>query len=49
MWEDDTNKNGGRWILLLDKASRTYIDKMWHDLVSTIDCTIIISSMHYKA
>ncbi|EDW40674.1 eukaryotic translation initiation factor 4E1 [Drosophila sechellia] len=33
MWEDDTNKNGGRWILLLDKASRTYIDKMWHDLL----------------
>ncbi|XP_039486551.1 eukaryotic translation initiation factor 4E1 [Drosophila santomea] len=33
MWEDDANKEGGRWIMLLDKASRTYIDKMWHDLI----------------
>jgi len=33
MWEDDANKEGGRWIMLLDKASKGFIDKLWHDLV----------------
>ncbi|XP_017011827.2 eukaryotic translation initiation factor 4E1 [Drosophila takahashii] len=33
MWEDDVNKEGGRWIMLLDKASRGFIDKIWHDLL----------------
>jgi len=33
MWEDDVNKEGGRWIMLLDKASKGFIDKLWHDLV----------------
>ncbi|EDV39043.1 uncharacterized protein Dana_GF25106 [Drosophila ananassae] len=37
MWEDDFNKEGGRWIMLLDKVSKTFIDKMWHDLLL---CTI---------
>ncbi|XP_016933630.2 eukaryotic translation initiation factor 4E1 [Drosophila suzukii] len=33
MWEDDANKEGGRWIMLLDKASKGFIDKLWHDLL----------------
>ncbi|KAH8378691.1 hypothetical protein KR009_000757, partial [Drosophila setifemur] len=37
MWEDDVNKQGGRWIIFLDKVSKPFIDKMWHDLLL---CTI---------
>ncbi|XP_017073947.1 eukaryotic translation initiation factor 4E1 isoform X2 [Drosophila eugracilis] len=33
MWEDDNNKEGGRWIMLLDKASKDFIDQVWHDLL----------------
>ncbi|XP_030372823.1 eukaryotic translation initiation factor 4E1 [Scaptodrosophila lebanonensis] len=33
MWEDEANKEGGRWIMILDKASKSFIDKMWHDLL----------------
>ncbi|KAH8242231.1 hypothetical protein KR026_010404, partial [Drosophila bipectinata] len=37
MWEDDVNKEGGRWMMLLDKVSKTFMDKIWHDLLL---CTI---------
>ncbi|XP_068149052.1 eukaryotic translation initiation factor 4E1 [Drosophila tropicalis] len=36
MWEDEANKNGGRWIMLLEKASKCFINKMWHDLLLCI-------------
>ncbi|KAH8305016.1 hypothetical protein KR059_001965, partial [Drosophila kikkawai] len=36
MWEDDYNKEGGRWIMLLDKASKAFSDKLWHDLLLCI-------------
>ncbi|KAH8293783.1 hypothetical protein KR054_004411, partial [Drosophila jambulina] len=36
MWEDDFNKEGGRWIMLLDKASKAFSDKLWHDLLLCI-------------
>lgn len=35
MWEDDINKNGGRWVMFLDKDSKQFVDKLWHDLVSS--------------
>lgn len=34
MWEDDVNKDGGRWVMFLDKDSKELVDKLWHDLVS---------------
>ncbi|KAH8406869.1 hypothetical protein KR222_009642, partial [Zaprionus bogoriensis] len=37
MWEDDINKNGGRWVMFLDKDSKEFVDKLWHDLLL---CTI---------
>ncbi|KAH8314635.1 hypothetical protein KR074_004894, partial [Drosophila pseudoananassae] len=36
MWEDDVNKEGGRWMMLLDKVSKTFMDKIWHDLVGNL-------------
>ncbi|BFF98917.1 eukaryotic translation initiation factor 4E1 [Drosophila madeirensis] len=33
MWEDDVNKNGGRWIIMLDKSMKAISDKLWHDLI----------------
>lgn len=35
MWEDDINKNGGRWVMFLDKDSKEFVNKLWHDLVSS--------------
>ncbi|EDW68752.1 eukaryotic translation initiation factor 4E1 [Drosophila virilis] len=37
MWEDDVNKDGGRWVMFLDKDSKELVDKLWHDLLL---CTI---------
>ncbi|XP_022215465.1 eukaryotic translation initiation factor 4E1 [Drosophila obscura] len=33
MWEDDVNKDGGRWIMILDKSTKVMSDKLWHDLL----------------
>ena len=34
MWEDDTNKNGGRWVISLGKFYRTNeLDNLWLELV----------------
>ena len=30
MWEDESNKNGGRWFIKLQKG---YANKLWEDLV----------------
>lgn len=30
MWEDEANKNGGRWALRVNKG---YANKLWEDLV----------------
>ncbi|ALC43434.1 eIF4E-3 [Drosophila busckii] len=37
MWEDDINKEGGRWVMFLDKEHKEFVDKLWHDLLL---CTI---------
>lgn len=46
MWEDDINKNGGRWVMFLDKDSKDFVDKLWHDLVSLQVCSQILISSH---
>lgn len=46
MWEDDINKNGGRWVMFLDKDSKEFVDKLWHDLVSSQDCSKTLISTH---
>lgn len=34
MWEDDTNKNGGRWVITLAKYFRPGdVDRLWLDVV----------------
>lgn len=34
MWEDDANKNGGRWLLNLDKRQRSSeLDKYWLEIL----------------
>lgn len=30
MWEDEANKNGGRWVL---RVSKGYANKLWEDLL----------------
>ena len=30
MWEDEANKNGGRWTL---RVSKGYANKLWEDLI----------------
>lgn len=34
MWEDDANKNGGRWLINIDKPTRDEINLCWLELVS---------------
>ena len=34
MWEDDANKNGGRWLINLDKKQRsTELDHFWLEIL----------------
>ncbi|CAH0767945.1 unnamed protein product [Bemisia tabaci] len=33
MWEDDANKNGGRWLINIDKPTRDEINLCWLELV----------------
>ncbi|XP_063985110.1 eukaryotic translation initiation factor 4E-1A-like isoform X1 [Diachasmimorpha longicaudata] len=34
MWEDDANKQGGRWLMQLDKKQRTYdLDRLWLEIL----------------
>lgn len=34
MWEDDANKNGGRWLLNLDKKMRmSALDSAWMEIL----------------
>lgn len=37
MWEDKTNKNGGRWLLNLDKRERKdgVLDNVWMETVKS--------------
>jgi translation initiation factor 4E len=30
MWEDEANKNGGRWTL---RVAKGYANKLWEDLI----------------
>ena len=42
MWEDKTNKDGGRWLLTLDRRERKEgtVDYVWMETVSL--CIIIV-------
>lgn len=33
MWEDDTNKNGGRWLINLNKFRNSEVDRLWLDVI----------------
>jgi hypothetical protein len=45
MWEDKTNKNGGRWLLNLDKNQKRdgTLDNSWMETVSLV--LYLISTM----
>lgn len=30
MWEDEANKNGGRWVIRMNKG---FSNKLWEDLI----------------
>lgn len=34
MWEDKANKNGGRWMITLNRNQRPELDRYWIDTVS---------------
>lgn len=34
MWEDKANKNGGRWIIALNKNQKPELDRYWIEAVS---------------
>lgn len=34
MWEDAANKQGGRWVITLNKSSKSDLDNLWLDVVS---------------
>lgn len=37
MWEDERNKDGGRWLINLNKNQRmTDLDNFWLETVSTV-------------
>ncbi|KAH8257178.1 hypothetical protein KR038_005276 [Drosophila bunnanda] len=33
MWEDAANKQGGRWVITLNKSSKTDLDNLWLDVL----------------
>lgn len=33
MWEDETNKRGGRWLITLRHAQRRLLDQLWLDIL----------------
>lgn len=37
MWEDSTNKRGGKWLLNLQRANKPDLDTYWLDTVSNIE------------
>lgn len=48
MWEDESNKNGGRWILNFSKQQRRIdLDDMWLDSVSVTDFTGCVNLCQY--
>ena len=34
MWEDRRNKEGGRWLLNLEKKRKDSLDRYWEETVS---------------
>ena len=38
MWEDKANKNGGRWMITLNRNQRPELDRYWIDTVSVEEC-----------
>lgn len=36
MWEDAANKQGGRWVITLNKSSKNDLDNLWLDVVSIL-------------
>lgn len=43
MWEDAANKQGGRWVITLNRCPKTELDNLWLDVVSFILFYLIIS------
>ncbi|EDV95694.1 eukaryotic translation initiation factor 4E1 [Drosophila grimshawi] len=43
MWEDDTNKNGGRWVISIGRCSHMELDKLWLDVL----LILIGEAVHY--
>lgn len=43
MWEDDRNKDGGRWLVNSNKSQRQELDRIWLETVSTSNTCVEIS------
>lgn len=41
MWEDKANKNGGRWMITMNRGQRPELDRYWIDTVSFDFCAKI--------
>lgn len=39
MWEDKANKNGGRWMITLNRNQRPELDRYWIDTVRITNIT----------
>lgn len=33
MWEDAANKQGGRWVITLNRSPKAELDNLWLDVV----------------
>lgn len=36
MWEDDKNKNGGRWLINSNRNQRSELDRIWLETVNIL-------------
>lgn len=46
MWEDAGNKQGGRWVITLNKSSKSDLDNLWLDVVSNSTFHFILVALH---
>ena len=46
MWEDKANKNGGRWMITLNRNQRPELDRYWIDTVSR--CQMRLKTVEMK-
>lgn len=45
MWEDKANKNGGRWMITLNRTQRPELDRYWIDTVGLTNLKSTLSDI----